>query len=129
MLSNPLDDPLNLASLHPNATRLPQEVFGLYETGFIGPLQANEPGQGGRTAFLQSQGGIRRIKPRLLARMVIGIPHQFKDAKNPLYLHRHPALAHPARFGLASGIDPVGGLLEEHTRQFVGRLEDGGADQ
>ena len=38
-------------------------------------------------------------------------------------------LALPARFGLVSGVEAVGGLLQQISRQLVGRLENGRADQ
>src|SRR5208283_1368891 len=59
----------------------------------------------------------------------IVIPLQRKAAKNPLRLHRCPALAHLAWLGLVSRIDLIGGLLEQPADQRIGGLENRRAHQ
>ena len=65
----------------------------------------------------------------LLAWVVIVIPLQGEAAKNPLRLHRFPALAHLSWLGLVIRIDLVGGLLEQPADQRIGGLENRRAHQ
>jgi len=104
-------------------------VLGLLITGFIGSLQAYQPGQSRSVAALQSQRGIGRVMSLMLASMVVVIALEREGAKQAIDLETFPSLALLPRLGLVGGIDLVGGGLQQPSHQRVGRLEDGGAHQ
>src|ERR1035441_3893054 len=79
-----LDQSLDLPGRDLNAAGLFQVLVGLLVAGFIGPLQAHQPRQGRRATPLQSQGGIGRIVPLLLARMIVIVPFQGEEPEDTI---------------------------------------------
>ena len=67
--------------------------------------------------------------PLLFALMIIIVPAQLKGAEYPIDPDGFPALADLAGFGLVSGVNPIGRLLEKKAHQGVSRLEDRRAHQ
>ena len=98
-------------------------------TGFVGPLQTNEPRQCRRVASLQTQGCIGRTMPGVFACVIVVVAQEFKAAEDALHLDRLLSLASFSWLGLVDCIGPPGGLLQEETDQFVCRFEEGGAHQ
>ena len=103
--------------------------LGFQISRLIGPFQAKQLGQGGRVADFQSQRVIGWIMALFLAGVIVVIASERKAAKNPLRLNGFPALAHFSGLGLIGGVNPVGRLLEKKRDDFIGRFENGGADQ
>jgi len=87
--------------------------MGLLVAGFIGSFQAHQPGQCRRLAGFQAQRRVGRVMPQELALMIVVITLQFERPEEALEGDLHAALALTTRFGLASGIAPIGQLLEQ----------------
>ena len=127
--SHPLHQALHLPGADLDAPGFRQVLLGFLVTGFIGPLQTDQPGQSRGVARLQAQRGIGGIMPLLFAFMVVVSALQGEGAKHARELELGPALGLLARLGLVGGIDPIRRPLQQKTHQRVGRLEDGGAHQ
>jgi hypothetical protein len=119
---------LELPGRNLNATSLFQMTFGFHKSRFVGSLQTDELGQGGRITAFQAQRGIGWIVTGLLAHVIIVIPFQDEMTKDALHLKFFPALA-DFQFGLVGGVNPIGRLLEEPRQQIVGGFEDGSGHQ
>jgi hypothetical protein len=64
-----------------------------------------------------------------LALVIIVVAPQLEAAKDALHRDAFPFFAGFARLGVINRIDLIGSRLEKLTDQFVGWLEDGGADE
>jgi hypothetical protein len=64
-------NPLDLALGDGDAAGVGKVEASLGEAGFIGPLQADKPGEGGRVASFQTECCIRRAVAALFSGMVV----------------------------------------------------------
>ena len=108
---DPLHHALDLPGAHVNAPGLGQMLLGLLVAGFIGSLQANQPGQGWGMAGFQAQRGIRRIMALGLACMVVIVALQLEGARLRASTHDDQELVEAlerAHRLARSGIDEAG---------------------
>ena len=98
--SHPLDHALDLPGTGVNATGLGQMLLRLLITGFIGSLQAHQPGQGRRVTRFQAQRGIGGVMTLPLAFMVVIVSLQRERTEHALDLGADPSLVVLAWLGL-----------------------------
>ena len=127
--THPLHDPLNLPGRNLKAAGLFELPLGFEIGACVGPFQTKQFGQGWSVAHFQSQRGLGGVTPLFLARVIVVVALAIEAAKNPLPPDRFPALANLPKSGLVTGIDPLGGRLEQPADEVVGRLENSRAHQ
>jgi hypothetical protein len=120
---------LDLAFPDDDAADLFEVQGGLLVAGFVGAFQTDEAGQRGCVASFQPEGGVGGMVPALFPGVVVVGSIQDGVAEDALDLERVPALEDFPGLGLVSGIDPVGGFLDELADQCGDGLENGGAQQ
>ena len=117
-----LDDSLDLPRLYFDCASFFEVCLGLLETVFIGAFHANEPCQSRGAGAFQTQCRIGWMMALFAVRVIIIVPPQGKGTKETGDLKRKTAFPRFARFGLIALINPGGGLLEQKSNQFVGRV-------
>jgi len=120
---------LDLALSHDNAPHFLQMKRGFLVAGLVGTFQADEPGQRGCVAAFQTEGLIGGMVALFLAGVVvIGAP-QDRVPEDALDLDGLPTFTDFAGLGLVSGVDFVGGFLEELADKIRSGFENGVAQE
>jgi len=123
------DFALDLALSHDNAPHFLKMKRGFLVAGLVGTFQANEPGQRGSVAAFQAKGLIGGMVALFLAGVVVVGAPQDRVPEDALDLDGLPTFTDFAGLGLVSGVDFVGGFLEELADKIRSGFENGVAQE
>ena len=124
-----LDQPLNLAAVHLDASGVAQMLLGFLIAGGLGSLEAHQAGQGRSSACLQAQRRVGRSVALFFASVVVVITLQLEGAEDAVDRDGGAPFVVIAWGRLVGGIAAVGRPLQEIGHDLTGGFEDGRAQK